>query len=332
MRNDFYIARWHVQPQRNRISGAEAATQVEPKIMQVLVYLAERAGDVVSRAEILDAVWSDVVVGEEVVSRSISELRKVFGDNPRSPAVIETIPKAGYRLMAPVSYEEMSGDHVPEPDFSVASFEHIRPDGKPIPTPWIVAAIVLVLVLVSVGIWLSLLEAPAPEPTHLVQTSPLTTSPGFEFAPALSPDGRKAAFIWTGGPENGPLNVYVKLIGAEEPLQLTDSPLYEWSPSWSPDGREIAFARSLHGLFVVPALGGSERKLTDISQTSRPEIDWSPLGDLIAFTDRESAQAPYGIYLYSFDTGATRPLTTPASSDYGDEAPAFSPDGQVVAF
>ncbi|GAB5518584.1 MAG: winged helix-turn-helix domain-containing protein [Rhodothermales bacterium] len=333
MNDAFHIGRWHILPQRNRIADATTSVQVEPKVMQVLVYLSEQAGEVVRREELLSAVWPDVVVGNEVVSRAISELRKAFGDNARAPEFIETIPKAGYRLMAAVSYVP-SGEHMPEPSLQVtanaAPAMHIP--ASPGARRWVALGLGMVLLVLAMWWFIVQSTTPAPAATPLVQTSPLTTSPGFEFAPALSPDGRHAAFIWTGGPQNGPLNVYVKLVGSQEPLQLTDSPLYEWSPAWSPDGREVAFARSLRGLFVMPALGGPERKLTDIGRSSRPALDWSPQGNLLAFTDRETAQHPYRIHLYNFATGTTTPLTTPPPSDFGDDAPAFSPDGQHIAF
>src|SRR6188474_2683722 len=70
--------------------------------MQVLVCLAERAGQVVSKDRLLHAAWADTSVTDDVLTRAISELRRLFDDDPKQPRVIETIPKAGYRLIAPV--------------------------------------------------------------------------------------------------------------------------------------------------------------------------------------------------------------------------------------
>ena len=110
IKQDFYVGDWFVQPQLNLISGRNTPIQVEPKIMRVLVCLTTQPGEPVTRAALHERVWPDTIVGEKALTRTISELRKVFGDDPRDPHVIETISKTGYRLIAPVSY---AGDAAP---------------------------------------------------------------------------------------------------------------------------------------------------------------------------------------------------------------------------
>ena len=82
------------------LNGAE--TRIEPKSMEVLVFLVAHAGQVVSRAQIQDEVWGEVCVGDDSLTNAIIKLRKAFGDDARNPRVIETIPKRGYRLIAEV--------------------------------------------------------------------------------------------------------------------------------------------------------------------------------------------------------------------------------------
>ena len=79
--------------------------------MGVLVCLAQRSGEVVPKEQLVHEVWRDTFVTDDVLIRCISELRKAFGDNAGQPAVIETIPKKGYRLLLPVtvvSYTDQS--------------------------------------------------------------------------------------------------------------------------------------------------------------------------------------------------------------------------------
>jgi DNA-binding winged helix-turn-helix (wHTH) protein len=99
---DFRIAQWLVQPSLNRLSCGEREVQVEPKLMDVLVYLAENAGRVVSKNDITDAVWPDLFITESVITRSIAGLRRALGDDAKDPRFIETISKRGYRLIAEV--------------------------------------------------------------------------------------------------------------------------------------------------------------------------------------------------------------------------------------
>ena len=161
---------------------------------------------------------------------------------------------------------------------------------------------------------------------------PLTSLSGLERDPALSPDGNYLAFSWDGGGQD----IYVQLIGAGTPLRLTTDPAVDQSPAWSPDGRYIAFIRSVtegeQGVFIVPALGGPERKLqTGRCPPFRCSLDWSPDGKLLAFSDQTSADR-FGIFLLSVETLERRRLTGPPEEHQADVRPAFSPDGRGVAF
>ena len=102
MDGDFQVGACLVQPKLNGISGNGQTAHVEPKAMQVLVYLAEHAGDVMPKERIIQAVWADTFVTDDVLTRAISELRHAFNDDPHEPRFIQTIPKGGYRLIAPV--------------------------------------------------------------------------------------------------------------------------------------------------------------------------------------------------------------------------------------
>ena len=102
MDNDFRVGPWLVQPSLNTISQNGTSTRVEPKVMEVLVCLSHHAGKPVSKEELLETVWRDTFVSDDVLKRSVSELRRIFADDARESRIIETIPKRGYRLVAPV--------------------------------------------------------------------------------------------------------------------------------------------------------------------------------------------------------------------------------------
>lgn len=103
MQGDFRLGNWLIQPQRNVITRNGEAHRLEPKVMQVLVCLAESRGEVVSKQKLMQTVWPSTFVTEDALTRSISELRKIFRDCFKRPDVIETIPKRGYRLVAEVA-------------------------------------------------------------------------------------------------------------------------------------------------------------------------------------------------------------------------------------
>jgi DNA-binding winged helix-turn-helix (wHTH) protein len=110
---DFRVGPWLVQPSLNTISNNGTRVQLEPKVMSVLVCLAERPGEPVSKEQLLKTVWSDTFVGEGVLTRAVFELRRVFEDEAKEPRVIQTIAKRGYRLVAPVT--PVNGDGVISP-------------------------------------------------------------------------------------------------------------------------------------------------------------------------------------------------------------------------
>jgi Tol biopolymer transport system component len=183
------------------------------------------------------------------------------------------------------------------------------------------------------GLWLRFIR-PAPSPRAEPRVVPLTSYPGAQYDPALSPDGKQVAFSWM-KENDGNSNIYVKLIDAGSPLKLTSPTAEDRLPAWSPDARHIAFCRvSGDGceIFVVPALGGSERKLGQVSGSDLVGISWSPDGKFLAVIDRNSGQEAERVFLMSVETGAKRQLTSPPSGYAGDCCPTFSPDGRTLAF
>ena len=160
----------------------------------------------------------------------------------------------------------------------------------------------------------------------------MTTYPGRQVSPALSPDGKQVAFSWDG--EKGDnFDIYVKLVDSGTPLRLTTNPAEEGSPAWSPDGGRIAFLRFLGStadILVIPSLGGPERKLGTIMDREFSRLSWSPDGSFLAFTDRTPNQN--GIYLVSIESGEKHRLTAPPRGYDPDHFPSFSPDGKKLAF
>jgi DNA-binding winged helix-turn-helix (wHTH) protein len=100
---DFHVGGWLAQPPLNLIRDGATVRRLEPQVMDLLVFLAATAGRVVSKDEIIDAVWEGRFIAEATLTRSVADLRRALGDDQRSPRYIETIPKRGYRLVAAVS-------------------------------------------------------------------------------------------------------------------------------------------------------------------------------------------------------------------------------------
>jgi TolB-like protein/Tfp pilus assembly protein PilF len=102
LQEGFRLGPFEVVPQRNRIAGPGGETRVEPKTMAVLLELAAAAGGTVDRESLIRAVWPRGFVTDDVLTRCVGQLRKALGDSARTPRFLETVPKTGYRLVAPV--------------------------------------------------------------------------------------------------------------------------------------------------------------------------------------------------------------------------------------
>jgi Tol biopolymer transport system component len=182
----------------------------------------------------------------------------------------------------------------------------------------------------AVMLWLGLSRATRP---RAVRVAPLTSFPGDEVDPAVSPDGTRVAYAWNGG-DGRDFDIWVRLVNDATPLRITEGAASDKTPAWSPDGSRLAFARydaSGCGIFLVSALGGAPRRLADCGDPYEPEMDWSPDGRSIAISAREG-ERPARIRLLAADGSAGRTVTDPPPGTYGDWSPAFSPDGRRIAF
>lgn len=112
---EFSLGDWLVQPSLNLISRGETQIRLEPRCIDVLTYLAERAGRVVSKAELIDAVWQKRFVSEATLTHTIAVLRDALGDDVRAPRYIATVHKRGYRIVAPVQQVAVAAP-IPPPE------------------------------------------------------------------------------------------------------------------------------------------------------------------------------------------------------------------------
>jgi len=179
-----------------------------------------------------------------------------------------------------------------------------------------------------------------------LRATALTTLPGEETYPSLSPDGSQVVFTWT-GPRNDNADIYVQRIGSGQPMRLTQSPRSDHNPVWSPNGRWIAFLRSeqlppnsapagTNELRLIAPFGGHERKLVEIgirAVLGNPKfLEWCPDSACLVVTDSMGDDQPDALYVVSVETGEKRRLTNPPLSTLGDSSPAISPDGRSLVF
>lgn len=128
----FRVGPWLVETRLNRISRGDTTIQLETRIMDVLIFLASRAGELVSRREIIDSVWATEVISDNTLTHTIAEVRNALGDDAKDPAFVETIHRRGYRLIAPVSQDDLPLGDVSSP-IAESGQAAVMDDARPYP-------------------------------------------------------------------------------------------------------------------------------------------------------------------------------------------------------
>jgi Tol biopolymer transport system component/DNA-binding winged helix-turn-helix (wHTH) protein len=320
-----------------RKRGRKVPLQDQP--FKVLALLLQRPGELVTREELQRALWPGDTFGEfdEGLNKAIQKLRQALDDSPDSPRFVETLPRKGYRFIAPVDHaadeENPANAHLADLKVAVRNLKEesesgqltsVSPARPHIGWKIIVVAGALVAILAGGTVWFYLKSSRPAAPLKVV---PLTTYPGSERFPSFSPDGNQVAFSWDGDKQDN-YDIYVQLADSGIPLRLTTNPAEDTAPAWSPEGRQIAFVRHEGkgcSILLISPLGGAERKLTDAA-CSHLTLAWTPDGKSLAFADGS------GLFLISTATRERRRLTSPPESIVGDRYPAISPDGRNFAF
>jgi DNA-binding winged helix-turn-helix (wHTH) protein len=305
-----------------RKNGVKIKLQEQP--FQILAMLLERPGEIVTREELQQKLWSNdtFVDFDNSLNKAINKIREALGDSADNPRFVETMARRGYRFIAPV-------EPVSRGVQAGSVLEPILPANTPKKTGlsrriYLGAAagagLVLVIGIIVVVWWMGRRSSPAQGPV-LIR---LTNDAGLTKDPALSPDGKLLAFASDRSGE-GNLDIWVKQIGGGEPLRLTRHEADDQSPDFSPDGSLIAFesGRDGGGVYVIPTLGGEERLLTGPGYRPR----FSPDGKSIAYFTSFSYSSKS--YVVPSNGGPSRQL----APDF-DVAihPIWAPDGKHLLF
>jgi Tol biopolymer transport system component len=344
---DFGLAKLRPKGPASGDAATETLRTAEGTVMGTSAYMSPeqaegRAVDARSDVFSYGAVLYEMVTGQRAFKgdSQMSTLSAVLRDDPKPPSeVVGDLPPEMDRIVLRCLRKDPARRFQTMADLKVA-LEELREEsdsgrGVSASAPaarrkrfiWIAAG---VLVLAIVGLLVARRRAPAT--LHMSPPVPLTSFAGQVASPALSPDGKQVAFIWEGEKRTSP-DLYVKLVGPGAPVRLTATPEAELCPAWSPDGSQIAFLRRMSGdessVLLIPALGGSERKLAD--GKFGPGIAWSADARFLVVSRRDTVDGPHGLFTLTVATGEMKRLTkAPSEAWTGDDWPALSPDGTLA--
>ncbi|MEP7042395.1 MAG: winged helix-turn-helix domain-containing protein [Dokdonella sp.] len=331
------------------------------KAVAVLIELVRHAGSTVTRDQLFDRVWTGRFTTPDVLTQAIKELRRAFADDSKPPLYIETIPKVGYRLIARVlvleaqdgglflertAVQSINDDEGPGDEAAA-----VRPDATQTMPPmrtrrtWRVGALLAVAGVLAVGAiaWLAHYSARAPLSAAVAapkwqasDVRALTSDPGAERRPRLSPDGTRVAFGVL-DEKTGFDRIVVRSI---EPSQLVHITIganeHEALPAWSPDGMRIVYER-LRGsgcaMYVASSLGGGEHEVGTCPDYLVNYYDWTPDGTGVLTAERAlDGSRELALTRLDLATGTKQLLNYQRDAQDQDLEPRYSPDGHRIAF
>ncbi|PKI16808.1 winged helix-turn-helix domain-containing protein [Colwellia sp. 12G3] len=242
----FSFSEFEAIPQANLLIKRSREKRVEPKVMSLLILLASKNGEVVTRGEILAALWPNIVVGDEVISQLIYSLRNALNDDAKNPKYIETIPKKGYRFIAEV---KVTDDATESGVDSNESTDILHKKSQITLTKKLLVSSCLLLISVVVCTWLlsNIILQKKVNNFKIKNILPITHDIGVEGDFSFHENNNKMVYISS---QVQQVDIYLKTLGSNLSEQITHDEWVEYSPLWL-DEQTISYIRKKSGLFQI---------------------------------------------------------------------------------
>jgi len=233
-------------PQANLLIKRSRQKRIEPKVMSLLILLASKNGDVVTRAEILETLWPNMVVGDEVISQLIYTLRNALTDDAKNPKYIETIPKKGYRFIAKINVSETATIEKTETGITT---ELVKDKKRINLTANLLLSSFFLLCLIITLIWFlnSHFSAVKVNDFSIKNILPVTQSVGVERSFSFHKNHNKMAYI---SHQEESIELYIKTLGKEQVQRMTNNQWIESYPLWL-DEKTLAYIREKSGTYQI---------------------------------------------------------------------------------
>lgn len=338
----FKVGNYLVDVKRNQLTSSEQTISIEPKVMDVLHYLALNQGKVVSQQELFEALWPNSLFSSGSILRCIAQLRKALGDDAKKQAVIHTHPKRGYSLQLSVEALTSSSEKVHEKLLGQKSVIHFSSSNHIVYKKPAVLVLFLMLIVVSIGLiikWPTSDNSPAMK-NKFSQLTPLTSTKADEFKPKFSPIENSIAFIRKDEFSN--THLWVKNLETKQEYQLGKSSKELLSFSWSHDGRDIAYLSKTNtgyelGYISIPISKMQLSTAQVLYQFKSDEyvgaIQWGKKNQLYYLLYPKEDLVVTKAKVYSFDMKTkTSKLFWQQEGDFSPYDMSLSPDHNSLAF
>ena len=325
---------WRYEPERRLLSGPDGEVRIKPLLDRLLRRLLDEPGKVLTRELLIGEVWTRRHVNDEVLSRAIAELRGLLADDAREPRFVETLPKGGYRWIAPV----FSGEPAALGDPATHG-QPTSPAGRARARSILTMTASILVVAALIG-WLAVSRVPQRPATRaslameLLDARPLATDPRLEFDARFDSLGH---VVYVRAETRGGASELVQIdpaSHAERILWKDASTLHHPTPS--PDAREIAVTRWTDQgceLWTVAVLDGSRMRLGDCAAAVVGGLEWVDAGSALLYTGAaaDTLHAP-GLMRLDRRSGKRQVVTSPDASEGAHIHPRLSADGSTLVY
>lgn len=342
------VGDWWYLPDQDKLVRRDDQGQVietadlDNLCQKALNYFLLNAGRLVTRDELLNDVWGVRDVSDGRISRVIRVLRVALGDNSKEPLYIETIPKRGFRFVAPVTVVEQP---LPEPDSAEP--------GSDTPTPavtlrfnpsqrWLIGVALSAILLLSVVLAWWYTQQDQPETVPFARIQSLSSMGGIELHAAVSPDGRYVVYSHSVDSERRYSLVLQDLQTMEKRVLKTEKNASLNGSVWGANQRVLYYQRLLlNKLCEIRKLEFSTNSFSVVSDTLVTEcgkyglavkLQVTPDQKFLIYPNKSSRETNTVLTLFSLDTKSIQQLTSPPPTSFGDYSVSLSPDGKHLAF
>ena len=341
------VGDWWYLPQQDKLVKIDEAGDISDTAsldnlcQKALNYFLVNAGRLITRDELLNDVWGVRDVSDGRISRVIRVLRVALGDDSREPRYIETIPKRGFRFIAPVSEVILLAETAqaegttPEPQ-SASKLQHRAQSLH----WWFMAAAFFACMLMVSG-WHYWQQSQLSPQVPFGRFEPLSSMDGLELYTDISKDGRFLVFSHSMDIANR-WSLVVQDLQTLQKKVIKTSENSALAAVWSPDRSFLIYQKLLRGKSCeIRRLNLSATDFTEISdelilhcnpQNMLARMSISPDGQYLVFPDWQERSGNIALMLYPFAGGKTEQLSNPPQSSIGDFAVRYSNDGTKLAF